>query len=209
MLLVGSARADVTITRKVAVVERKAFDPAHPPAEMPPLNGNEAAVTQSRFECQVAVNYQVMSQRPQDGEWITALRLQGVRMTLLMKVVIWLPQRAPAQLESHEDGHLEIDQRVYADADNVARQIARAMDGQTVEGQGPTTQASEKNATDNAAAKLCRLYIEQVAKRAARIGQSYDQITAHGTRTRPPQEEAIQQAFAQEEKESPATERSH
>lgn len=208
LLLAGVARADVTITRKPPVVEHKTFDPAHRPTDMPPLSGNEAAVTQSMFECQVAVDYQIVSRKPADGGWVTAIKLDGVRMTLTMKVVIWLPEHAPAQLKAHEEGHREIDERAYGDADRTARQIGQAMDGQTITGEGATSQASEKQATDSAAAMLCRSYIERVAKRAARIGDRYDQITAHGTRAQPPQEEAIRQAFARDE-EAPTTGQSH
>ena len=205
LLLPAGVRADVTINRRPATVEHKTFDPAHRPADMPPLTGNEAAVTQSSFECQVAVDYQVVSRNPANGGCTTSIQFHGVRMTLRMKVIVWLPEQAPAKLKAHEEGHRQIDERAYQDADRAARQIARAMDGQTISGEGATCAAAEKQATNTAAGKLCRLYIERVAKRAARISEIYDQITAHGTRG-PAEKEAIRQAFEKEQKdETPAT----
>ena len=47
--LLGAMRAvAVTVDRKPAVIERKKFDPAHHPSDMPALAGNESAVTQSK-----------------------------------------------------------------------------------------------------------------------------------------------------------------
>jgi hypothetical protein len=206
LLLAAGVRADVAITRRPAVVEHKTFDPAHRPADMPPLSGDEAAVTQSSFECQVAVDYEVVSRNPANGRCTTSIRFHGVRMTLRMKVVVWLPEHAPAKLKAHEEGHRQIDERAYKDADRAARQIAQAMDGQIISGEGATCAAAEKQATNSAAGKLCRLYIERVAKRAARISDIYDQITAHGTRG-PAEDEAIRQAFEQEQKDATSTTR--
>ena len=208
LLLAAAASADVKITREPAAVEHKTFDPAHRPADMPPLKGNEAAVTQSTFECQVGVNYEVVSRKPEGGRCATSIRLEGVRMTIHLKIVIWLPQGSPAKLKAHEEGHRQIDQRVYDGAESIARQIARAIDGQTVTGEADTCDTAEKEATKVAAGKLCRLYIEKVAKPASRISDTYDQITAHGTRAEPAEEEAIRQSFAAEQEESaPATRR--
>ena len=208
LVLAVQAHADVRITRERPMVQHKTFDPAHRPADMPPLKGNEAAVTQSTFECRVAVNYEVLSRKPEGGRCTASIRLEGVQMTLQLKIVIWLPERAPAKLKAHEEGHRQIDQRVYEGAEQIARQIARAIDGQTITGEGDTCDAAEKQATQVASGKLCRLYIEKVAKPASRISDIYDRITAHGTRADPAEEEAIRQAFAQEQQESgPATRR--
>ena len=198
LLFTAAAGAEVTITRAPAVVEHKTFNPANRPADMPPLRGSEAAVTQSSFECQVEVNYEVVARKPADGRCAASIKLQGVHMTLRMKIVVWLPEHAPEKLKAHEEGHRQIDQSVYHDADRAARQIAQAMDGQTITEEGPTCAAAEKQATDTAAGKLCRLYIDRVGKRAARISDFYDQITAHGTRAKPEEDEAIRQAFARD-----------
>ena len=206
-LLTSVAAADVKIMRQLPVVERRTFDPAHRPADMPPLKGNEAAVTQSTFECGVGVNYQVVSRKPEGEHCATSIRLQDVQMTIRLRIVIWLPEGAAAKLKAHEEGHRQIDERVYQGAEQIARQVARAIDGQTITGEGDTCTAAEKQATDTAAGKLCRLYIEKVAKPASRISDEYDRITAHGTRADPGEEEAIRQAFATEPGAGPATRR--
>ena len=51
---------EVTIEQKPAVIERKSFDPAHRPPEMPPLKPGEAAVTESQFDCAADLTYKVV-----------------------------------------------------------------------------------------------------------------------------------------------------
>lgn len=198
LLAASAARAAVTIIREPAVVEGKTFDPAHRPADMPPLNGNEAAVTQSKFECRAGISYELVSRREENGRCTTTIRVDSVQMTLQLKIVIWLPQGAPRQLVAHEEGHRQIDQRVYDGTEPIAREIATALDGKTVSGQGDTCQAAQQQATDSISGKLCRRYIRRVATPADQVSAAYDRITAHGTRAQPAVEEAIRQAFAAE-----------
>src|SRR6476619_6635413 len=55
----------VTVERSAVVVRRNRFDPRDPPAEMPPLGPHADAVPQSRFGCAAAVQYTVVSRRPE------------------------------------------------------------------------------------------------------------------------------------------------
>src|SRR5215210_6408233 len=56
-----AAYAAVSVQKKPAVVERKTFDPNNKPAEMPPLNPGELAVTSSQFDC--AAEVQIIPKR--------------------------------------------------------------------------------------------------------------------------------------------------
>lgn len=191
--------ADVTVDKKPPVVMRRPFDPAHPPAEMPPMQPGEAAVTQSQFDCSINLTYTVIGRKTTaTGQCTTSLQVKGVAVNLELKTTVWLPTAAPAKLAAHEEGHRQIDERIYADADKAAREIGTALDGEVLEGEGADCAAAESSATRSAADRLCRDYLRRVAGRAGRVGEIYDQITAHGTRAKPAEREAIQQAFARE-----------
>lgn len=201
-VLHGVARlsaGDVTVEKKAALVERKAFDPAHPPADMPPLKSGEAALTQSTFECSVALSYQISNRVQVAGRCRESLKIKSVAVTLQLKVIIWLPQGASAKLSDHEEGHRKIAERIYQDADRAAREAAQILDGKTMSAEGEDCQTAEKQATQSAANGFCRQYLEQTGKRAAHIGDIYDELTAHGTRAEPAEDEAIRQAFAKHE----------
>jgi len=195
------AGADVTVSKKPPVVEQKTFDPAHPPTDMPPLKDDEAALTEARFDCAMNLTYVVTERKPAAERCTTVLQVRGVTITLQLKIVIWLPDKVPAKLTAHEEGHRQIDERVYEDAERVARDLAARLDGQSLSGEGVDCAAAEAAVTRAAADQFCKVYLKQIAGEAGRVGDAYDQITAHGTRSQPSEPEAIHQAFAKVERQ--------
>lgn len=198
-LMPSAGRAEVTVDRRPTVVERRTFDPGHPPADMPPLRGDEAAVTESNFDCKVAMDYRAIDRQRQPDGCKATLQVQGLHIDLQLKVILWLPEHAPAKLVAHEEGHRRIAERVYEDAEQTARAIANPIDGTRVTGQGADCDAAEKQATDSAAERFCKQYLRRTATAAGRVGDLYDDLTAHGTRAEPTEDEAIRQAFAKVE----------
>jgi hypothetical protein len=200
-LLAARAHGDVTVDVNPVTVERKIFDPAHPPADMPSLHEREAALTQSEFSCGVAVTYQVLSHRQQDGLCHSVLKVRGLAITLQLKLVIWLPNNATPKLSAHEEGHREIAERVYQDAEKAARSITKSLEGKTLAGDAADCEAAEKGAVRAAADQFCHAYLDLTARPASRVGDIYDEITAHGTKKEPAEDEAIRQAFEREKQQ--------
>lgn len=195
LLAATQLRAEVTVDRKPAVIERKTFDPAQPPSDMPALAGNESAVTQSQFECNVTLNYELLSRKQQGNSCKTELKVREVGVTLQLRIVIWLPAVATPRLTAHEEGHRQITERIYGSAAKIAREIAQALDGQTLIGEAPDCQGAELRATQTTASQFCRSYLEQTARPSGHLSEVYDELTAHGTRAEPVEDEAIRQAF--------------
>lgn len=189
------ARADVTIDQKPPTIEHRTFDPAHPPADMPPLKGPEAAITESKFDCQVEMKYQALSHKRGADGCVATLTVRSIHATLQLNVVIWLPIGATAKLTAHEEGHRRIAEQVYADATRIARLVAASIDGKTVTGRGADCNAADKNATDSSAHRFCDEYLKRTFDVARQVGEIYDDLTAHGTRAEPGEDEAIRQAF--------------
>jgi hypothetical protein len=200
--VVSPCPGEVTVDQKPVVIERKTFDPAHRPAEMPPLKAGEAAVTESRFDCSADLSYRVTDRNPTAAGCTTTLRVESVHLTLTLKILIWLPTSAPPKLVAHEDGHSRIDQRIYEEAKTLAESEGKSTDGQLISASAADCTAAENKATQSAADEICKRYLQAVGQRTQRVNQHYDSITSHGTKLAPAEDKAIQQAFDHEHRPS-------
>jgi len=184
----------IAIDRQPPTAERIQFDPKNPPADMPKLHPGEAALCQMNFNCQVQLKYEVVEQGA--GRASVSARIRRIQMTLTLSNKIYLPRGANPKIRAHEEGHRVINERVYEDAEQVARAAALDVLTQTWRGTGDDAGAAGKAATDEAVKKLCDAYLAGTADKAHRVGQIYDELTDHGRNTRLAEAEAIRQAFA-------------
>src|SRR5687768_8165140 len=173
---------------------------------MPKLHPGEAALCQMNFNCRVQLKYEVVEQgasssssssagRARPSATVTA-RVKRIQMTLTLHDTIYVPRGGNAKLRAHEEGHRVINERVYEDAERVARAAALDVLTQTWRGTGDDAGAAGKAATDEAVKKLCDAYLAGTADKAHRVGQIYDELTDHGRNTRLTEADAIRQAFA-------------
>jgi hypothetical protein len=188
--------ADVTIDRGTPVIEHRTFDPKHPPSDMPKLNPNEAAVTQSFFGAESRVGGQVIDQKDAgNGKATASIKIDSIQMTLKLRVTVWLPTNAVPKTVNHEEGHRKISEYYYKDAEKIAKAQADALIGKTVSGTGSTPESAGDNALKRAAEELGEKYLGQTDTPCAKAQDIYDQITAHGTN--PVKEErAMKEAIA-------------
>lgn len=205
LLLAGASAAGgaVTVQKKPVVVERKTFDPDDKPAEMPPLNGGELAVTVSHFDCAAEVQLLTRRSKTRDGRHAHTYTVQAVRMVLGLKVVIWNPTNASAKLKAHEEGHREISEGVYKAAEAHAKAAARKLDGRRVVGEGDTPAAARKAADEAMGAannQVCQEYMDLTSRAGVRVQNAYDELTGHGAKAIG-EKEAIRQAFHKEAEE--------
>src|ERR1044072_3058231 len=103
------------VTKMPASATIKSFDPRHPPGEMPHLNPNEAAVTESNFACEVQIEVETASS---DGVPDKAT-ITGVTATIKLDITEWRPVRVTQKIRAHEDGHRRISETFYEDADKI------------------------------------------------------------------------------------------
>lgn len=196
----AASDARIEIDRQEAVVGRREFDPSRPPAEMPPLKGSEAAQCSSNFTCSANSSLSVTIQPARAGGQVTAeVIITRVQVSVGLSITIWLPHDPAKKLVDHEEGHRKILERVYATADAVAREEAGRILGQKV----TATAAGEAAAAEAAQARAKELlqtlndrYMQRVANHASAVNDTYDLLTAHGTRLKPNEAQAIEQAFA-------------
>src|SRR5262249_14768319 len=121
--------ASPTIDKQQVVFASHEFEPSAPPANMPPLSPGETAVCDSDFLSGAIVRGEP---RRTDSTHAT-LTVTQVKVTLQLKVNIWLPAGANQHLIEHEDGHRQISEYYYQTADKLAERIAAPYVGKQVE----------------------------------------------------------------------------
>ena len=151
----------------------RTFDPAAPPADMPPMSGREVAFCDSNFVSTASVKGQ-----PEriDGTHST-LTVIGVKVTLQLKITVWVPEGVTQHVMDHEQGHRQIAEHYYETADKVAGQIAASYVGRQVSVTGA-------NLGEAISKELQRLSADITAEYNGKLNpgfaqQRYDDVTDH------------------------------
>ena len=176
---------DVTIRKSTATIVLRTFDPKYPPKEMPPLKGDEAAVTESSFGCAVQVEVETTRGEDQPGK----SKIVAVRADLRLDVTEWLPKGVSPKIRNHEDGHRAISEIFYSDAEKIARDLAKKYVGKELK----VSRGDVDSATKQAANEFCEEYLGAVERPSQKAQEHYDQLTDHG-RNRVPENKAVNKA---------------
>lgn len=193
MLAGGAFAADpaVDVVQSVVQLQRRTFDPKHPPADMPPLKPGEAAFTEFNYGCSAEVSY-TRSQ----GEGADRVTITNVRMNISLSITIWLPKKSTQKLNAHEEGHKQIGQTIY---NNTARpdalQAAQSLVGKTIDAGGLSDEELQR-VVNEWVQQACDRYMKSTPAHAGRVGEAYDRITDHG-RNKVDEQTAIRRAFEQ------------
>jgi hypothetical protein len=166
--------SNATITKQPVAFASRAFDPASPPADMPPLATGEEAECDSNFLSGANVGGQT---RKTDAThaFVTVRRID---MILQLKVTIWVPAAATPHVIEHEEGHRRIAEHYYETADQLAQRIADEYMGQVVEINGPDLDAESNKILQQIATEITDKYNKELNPQPAQL--LYDSITDHG-----------------------------
>lgn len=128
----GSASSDgsgavshVTVVKELVAVTTRTFDPANPPSDMPPLSPGEIAVCDANYVSNVSVG----GEGRQTDSTHEIVSITQVKANLRLVVTIWLPEGASQHVAEHEDGHRQIAEALYQNADKLVTQIAATYIG--------------------------------------------------------------------------------
>jgi hypothetical protein len=160
------------VKQPVQFVQR-AFDPANPPSDMPPLAPGEAAKCDSEFISSANLAGETM---PHDATHAT-LTITKVRMILQLRITIWGPDGASAHVIEHEMGHRQISESYYRNADKVAARVAAPYLGKQIEISGADLRAESNRQLQLLAAELTDAYNKQLDPGPVQL--LYDSITDH------------------------------
>jgi hypothetical protein len=167
------AQAQVTITKVPVNVATQTFDPRRPPRHMPPLSPPEEAVCASDFLSDASVGGQAMQTDSTHGK----LTINQIKVTLQLDIAIWLPINAPKTTVDHEDGHRQISEYYYRNAEVVARGVAVRYLGKVIDLNGLDLRRAVSAALKQAGAEITKEYNRQMT--VERTQARYDSITEH------------------------------
>ena len=169
-----SEHSGSTISRQPIVLATHTFDPASPPADMPPLGAGENAECDSDFRSSASVRGE---SRPTDATHAT-VTITHVTLTLQLNINIWVPTGVTQHVLDHEDGHRQISEFYYQTADKLAAQIASTYLGKQVEITGTDLDAASNKMLQEMAADITEEYNKELNPGPTQL--LYDAITDHG-----------------------------
>jgi hypothetical protein len=163
-----------TIIKQPVAFSNRTFDPAAPPADMPPLAPGETAVCDSSF----LSNASVSGESRQTDATHATVTITQVKVTLQLNINIWVPTGATQHLIEHEEGHRQISEHYYQTADKLAERIAGAYMGRQLDITGADLGAESSKMLQQMAADVTAEYNKELDPGPTQL--LYDTITDHG-----------------------------
>jgi len=161
------------INKQPVTFANRTFDPAAPPADMPPLPAGEVAECDSNFQSDARVG----GQSRQTDATHAIVTITQINVTLQLTVTIWVPSEATQHVLEHEEGHRQISEYYYQTADKVAERVAAPYMGKEVAITGADLQAVFRNLLQQMGAEITEEYNKELNPEAAQL--RYDDITDH------------------------------
>jgi hypothetical protein len=162
-----------TINKQPVTFANRTFDPAAPPADMPPLPAGEVAECDSNFQSDARVG----GQSRQTDATHAIVTITQVSVTLQLAITIWVPTEATQHVMEHEEGHRQISEYYYQTADKVAERVAAPYIGKQVAISGADLQAEFRKLLQQMGADITDEYSKELNPEPAQL--RYDDITDH------------------------------
>lgn len=163
-----------TIDKQPVAIANRRFDPAKPPSDMPPLAPGENAECDSDFQSKASVRGE---SRQTDATHATVTITQ-IRVTLELKINIWVPTGVSQRVIEHENGHRQISEYYYQAAEKLAQRIAAKYMGRRVEITGTDLGAESSKMLQQMASDITDEYNKELNPGPTQM--LYDAITDHG-----------------------------
>ena len=189
--VVHADQPQVEIVKLPAQVGTRYFDPKRPPRDRPPLTGPEEAVCAGDFLSDASVGAQAM----QTDATHAKATINRIKMTIQLDITVWLPNNPKKWTVEHEEGHRQISEYYYRNAEVMARRAAEPYLGKTIDISGPDLRKALSAAVGKIAEEITNDYnrLMPVETTQAR----YDAITQHSQKDIP-----VSDAVAQALKET-------
>jgi hypothetical protein len=161
------------IQKQQAIFASRTFDPAAPPADMPPMAPGEQAVCDSNFTSNAIVSGEARETDPTHA----IVTVTQIKMTLQLAVTVWVPAGATDHVIEHEEGHHQISEYYYKTADALAGRIAAKYMGRQVPVSGADLHAEINKMLQQMGAEITDEYSKELNPEATQL--RFDAITDH------------------------------
>jgi len=178
----------VEIVKMPTQIGNRYFDPKRPPRDLPPLQPPEEAVCAGDFLSDASVGAQAQMT---DATHARAT-INRIKVTLQLNITIWVPNNPQKWTVEHEEGHRQISEYYYRNAEVVARRVAEPYIGKTFEISGPDLRRALSAAVGKLAEEITNEYNRQMPVETTQA--RYDAITEH-SRKDIPVPDAVAQAL--------------
>ncbi len=165
--------AQPAIIKQPVTLTNRVFDAGNPPDDMPPLASGENAACESNF----VSNASVAGESQQTDATHAIVTVTRVTVTLQLNIRIWLPANPSQHVIEHEDGHRQISETYYRDADKLAQRIAATYMGKQVVISGTDLHADMGNALQQMGVEITDEYNKELSPEPTQL--QYDAITDH------------------------------
>jgi len=162
------------INKQPVAFANRTFDPATPPADMPLLAPGENAECDSNF----LSNASVRGESRQTDATHATVTITQIKVTLQLRINIWVPTGVTQHVIEHEDGHRQISEHYYQTAGKLAERIAATYMGRQVEITGRDLGAESSKMLQQMATDITDEYNKELNPGPAQL--LYDAITDHG-----------------------------
>jgi hypothetical protein len=199
-------RIVVTVNKYIPSIEYRSYGNKN----IEPNSKNLAwadAQTNWTFHCYTKFKYDLIKiQRNQsdnpknDKKVAVVLSIRRVKMTLSLPMTIWLADGAHRAIQYHEDGHKQICEKIYKNAEIIARNSCIPIIGKTFSGQGSSVDDATLQALKAANETICQSYRSGTVNIANHVSTIYDHLSHSypgGIPTDEPQDKLVQKAFAE------------
>jgi hypothetical protein len=162
------------INKQPVVFANRTFDPAAPPADLPPLALGENAECESNFLSNASVGGE---SRQSDATHATVTITQ-IKMILQLNITIWVPTGVIQHVIEHEEGHRQVSEFYYQTADKLAERIAATYMGKQIEITATDLGAESTRMLQQTATDITDEYNKELNPGPTQL--LYDAITDHG-----------------------------
>jgi hypothetical protein len=162
-----------TITKQPVNFASRTFDPENPPSDMPQLAPGELAVCDSNF----LSNANVGGEAHETDSTHAIVTVTSVNVNLQLNVTIWVPVNSSQHVMEHEQGHREISEHFYQDADKLAAKIADKYMGRKFSISGTDLQSELSKELQKMGDEITAEYSRELNPNPTQL--RYDAITDH------------------------------
>lgn len=163
----------VNIIKQPETYRSRSFDPAKPPAEMPPPTPGEEAECDSNFLSNAAVG----GQAKQTDATHATVTITQVNVTLQLEIIVWLPNKVTERVIEHEQGHRQISEVFYQTAEKVADRVAAPYMGKQVVIAGTDLRGQMSKLLEQMSADITNEYNKEITPEPTQL--RFDAITDH------------------------------
>ncbi len=192
------APPDVKIERvKVGADKEGKIDPA----------SHEIAHTDWMFSIKPELDFSIKDEKQDKRGYHLILEVTGVKLNLALPIKMTVSQKAPQSVLDHENGHVEICRRAYANAREYALDAVNKALGKRFDGFGSDRKLALSNALEMAAQEIASSYRTKTAAVAENVSSIYDQLCEKEDRDKLV-EKTVEEAFVAVRKEEEKLEQS-